>query len=207
MVAFMVTDCRASASETTVVKLRNDLDTSAVLVACEDFHCHEAGGTVTNHLALGDSLPVNVSIEGVPTYYRVVTSAIRNSKCLTLEVNGSSPTNDVVALSLAVDCRRSSRLSYPAEVLTTPESVSLMGTVISWALYLLFTAVGLASIAAIIWFSHRYLRARGVGDTTLSFSMLAITIAAFMGVWLVADLYWLGRGIIRLVRRTGVDPV
>ena len=192
MAALGVTACQSSTNDNAVLELRNDLG-SRVVLACEDFHCHHAGGTVKNHLGPGGTLPVNVGTDGVVTYYRVAADSGGSPTCLSLAVSGS-PQDSVVSLSSAVDCSRSSRVSYPGGAVTA-SGASLVGTVIGWAFYLLLVFGGLASIVATTVFASRRLRAHGVRDAALVVSTVAVAAVAFLGLWVVADLYWLGRAI------------
>lgn len=119
--------------------------------------------------------------------------------CLSLAVKGSRQ-DGVVSLSSAVDCGQPSRVSFPAGVVTTPGQSSA-DAIIGWAFYLLLVFVGLASIVGTTVFAYRRLRAHGVRDSALVASTVAVAGLAFIGLWVVADMYWLGRGIARLFRR------
>jgi hypothetical protein len=99
-----VTGCRAIDDPTesiTGLTLRNDLGVTVGLAVCDDDACHglvDGGDT----LAPGRSLPVNVSIEGVPTPYRIDLPDGRRL-CLKLVVHGI-PRRSTVPLSAAHEC-------------------------------------------------------------------------------------------------------
>ncbi len=78
----------------------------------------------------------------------------------------------------------------------------MVDAVIGWAFYLLIVFGGFASTAATTVFAYRRLRAHGVHDAALVVITVVVAGAAFLGLWVVADVYFLGRGIVRLFRRT-----
>lgn len=97
--------CQAVADPTeneTVVHLLNDLDVTVGVAPCGDPSCRSLAGSVRNRLAPGGELPVNVSSEGVTTYYRV-DRPHAPSRCLRLVVNGKVGQR-VITLSSATTC-------------------------------------------------------------------------------------------------------
>lgn len=199
MVVVVLGACQASTSDNAVLQLRNDTGSRVVLTACEDFHCHHAGGSVKDHLAPGETLPVNVATDGVVTYYRLDPESGGPSTCLSLAVTGSQQGGEV-ALSSATDCRQPSRVALPAGT-TAAAGQSLVSTVIGWAFYLLLVLFGLASVVATTVFAYRRLRAHGLRDAALLIVTAVVAGAAFLGLWVVADVYFLGRAVLRLFHR------
>ena len=104
LICLGVAACADPTESNAVINLSNDLGGRVVLAPCDDSHCHSLAGTVRNHLAPGESVPVNVSADGVPTYYSIVAESGRPARCLTLVVH-KTPVNSVVPLSTSQDCR------------------------------------------------------------------------------------------------------
>ena len=78
-----------------------------------------------------------------------------------------------------------------------------LSQVVGWAFYLLILAGGLVSVVATSVTGYRYLRNRGLTGVVLQVSASAVAIAAFLGLWLIMDVYWLGRFLVRLARGEG----
>jgi hypothetical protein len=68
----------------TSLTVKNDLGYGVSLTACDDAACHSLPSTVNDHLAADQTMSVNVSSEGVPTYYRVTADSGGPSRCLAL---------------------------------------------------------------------------------------------------------------------------
>jgi len=95
--------CTDPTESNVVLSLRNDLSFRVVVSPCGDARCHRLAGTVRNHMAPGDNLPVNVSADRVPTYYSVLAESGGPARCLTVAVS-TKPVDPVVRLSAAQDC-------------------------------------------------------------------------------------------------------
>lgn len=77
---------------------------------------------------------------------------------------------------------------------------SAFDTVLGFALYLAIVAIGWCSMVASTIFVHRRLKAHGTAGGTLTLVTVLAGIGSFLGLWLVFDLYWIARSIIRLVQ-------
>ena len=193
IVTFIATACtRAVVDPTesnTVLTLKNDLGSQATLRACEDMQCRKLAGSVSNSIAPGDILKVNVSSEGVPSYYRVVTASTAGARCLVL--NSSSQKN-LIPLSAAVSC------SY---VQRSQSDQSQIGIIAGWAIFLLIAVTGIAISAIASIQLYRYLRDRGVNHVVILMVVAIATVMVFLGLWTVVLVYWLLRGAIQISRR------
>lgn len=88
--ASAVAACTVDPSEgLTVFTLRNDLGFGVTLTACDDAECHSLPSTVNDHLAPDQGLPVNVSIDGVVTYYRILADSGGRPRCLGVVAHGT----------------------------------------------------------------------------------------------------------------------
>jgi len=76
-----------------------------------------------------------------------------------------------------------------------------IGDVLGLTFYLVLVAVGIVSIVAATIFTHRRLYARGSRDGSLAMMTIASGLLYFLGLWLIFDLYWIGRQMIRFARR------
>jgi hypothetical protein len=74
--------------------------------------------------------------------------------------------------------------------------------IVGWGFYLLILAVGLASVVATSVAGYRYFRDRGYSGVALQAYAVGVAIAAFLGLWLIMDAYWLVRFLVRLARGT-----
>lgn len=95
--------CSDPSESNTVISLNNDLGVRVLVAPCDDSHCGSLAGTVRNHLSPGGTLPVNVSTDGIPTYYRVDAEAGGPARCLSLVVHDTSR-QLVIPLSTSRDC-------------------------------------------------------------------------------------------------------
>jgi hypothetical protein len=77
---------------------------------------------------------------------------------------------------------------------------SMFDTIAGLAFYLMLVAVGFGSIIAATVFVHRRLRERGWRDAPLAWCTIGAALVAFLGGWLIFDLYWTGRAIFRSLR-------
>lgn len=89
----------------TVVTLQNDLGSGVTLTACDDAACHSIASTVNNHLAPNQTMPANVSTDGVATYYRITADSGGPTRCLALVAKGQLK-QKTVPLSSAQTCGR-----------------------------------------------------------------------------------------------------
>jgi hypothetical protein len=174
-----------------VLTLKNDLNVSVVLVPCEDSQCHKLAGSVRNSVASGDTLPVNVSTDGVPMYYRVVAGSGGTAGCLALVVN-KTPEKRIVPLSAAIDCR-----SVPH----SPPSQSMLSVIIGWSLFVLVATIGILTSAIVTIRVYRNLRTRGFARAIATFLGALMAVVSFLGLWTVVLAYWLLRAAVQLSRR------
>lgn len=199
-IAAAVAACGYQGDTVAVVRLRNDLGERVAVDPCGDFHCRHVVGSVREHLQPGGTLSVNVSAEGPPTHYRVLGSG-ETPRCLSLDERDPGK-RAVVQLSAAVGCAQPSRHALPSDAVVK-EGVGkpLAQAAIGWAFYLLIVGVGVASIVLVIVRGYRHLRNRNVTGSSLALSTVAIGVGAFLGAWVVMDLYWLARGASRILHR------
>jgi hypothetical protein len=183
--------CARAIEPNFVLTLKNDLSTRVVLSPCEDAQCHELAGSVQNSVSPGDTLLVNVSTEGVPSYYRVVTEQSETAGCLMLVLNETSQER-IVPLSMAVDCR-SIRPSLPSQ--------SLFNVIIGWLFFFLIAVIGISISAVITIRAYRNLRGRGFTPAFATLLAAIVAVVAFLGLWEVALVYWLLRIAVQLPRR------
>jgi hypothetical protein len=172
-----------------VLHLQNDLDVRVQLSPCEDSSCRSLAGSVRSQVAPGGSLPVNVSSEGVATYYRVDERG-EPARCLRLMVKGT-PRESTVPLSSAAACSS-----------TSQSGTGLVGDVAAWGLVF---GVGLAGLAISgVATRHAYVRLRGVPRAARWAVPVAVIVglAMFVGGWLIVALYRLARRSSWLLRMT-----
>lgn len=77
---------------------------------------------------------------------------------------------------------------------------STVDTVAGLLFYLALVAVAMGSIVAATVFVHRRLSERGYGDAPLAWFTIGAAVVAFLGGWLIFDIYWIGRTIVRSLR-------
>jgi hypothetical protein len=172
-----------------VIQLHNNLGTAVTVSPCEDESCHHLAGTVRNHLAPGAILPVNVSADGVPTYYSVSRSGAQ-SRCLRLVVN-TTPTRSTVLLSSAVACSTS----------PSKDGVSAIGSILGWFLFIGIGLFGIGATAVITRAAFRRLRRRAVAKVPAVLLIALVTIVLLGGVWLFVAFAWLIQRATRQMRR------
>lgn len=154
--------CRVPAEDSATQRLYNDLGVRVGLAPCEDDSCDRLGGSVRYHLDPGGSLPVNVSNEGVATWYRIDEPG-EAPRCLKVVVNGI-PRRSTVPLSQGIKCPPPSSRGL-ADVL---EAIAIwcamlvaavIGPILTFAI--LCGAVGavLAPFAVLFWLVRRVHRA------------------------------------------------
>jgi len=85
-------------------------------------------------------------------------------------------------------------------------SGSVLNTVLGFALYLAIVAIGWGSMVASTIFVHRRLKTHGIAGGTLTLITVVAGIGSFLGLWLIFDLYWIGRSFVRLIRRRPALP-
>jgi hypothetical protein len=170
------------------IVLRNDESTNVVVTACTDARCEHQAPTRERGLAPGDVLPVNLSTDDVPSYYRI-SEAKRTSRCLTLSL-AENPANSVVPVSSARDC----------SIATEQGAAEWFSSVLAWILFIGIGVIGIASTAWIVMRTWMWLRGRvKVGWTLLM--TIAVACVSLAGAWLVIDLVALGHRGFFWIRR------
>jgi hypothetical protein len=179
--------CSDLPEDNAVLRLRNDLGARVTLASCEDSQCHHLAGEDRNHLAPGDSVPVNVDPEGVASYYKVWTGA-GSTSCMRLVVHGA-PERSIVPLSSAVACES----SFPED------HTSVVEAVVGWSFLLgLFAAAVWTTVVVAPLAYQRVRRSRGRAPSTVAAVLAGLGI--FMGGWLFVDAYWLIRWLTAGIR-------
>jgi len=76
----------------------------------------------------------------------------------------------------------------------------VIGDVLAWVMFVGIGVLGLAScMAATIW-AYRVQRGRGSTNGMALFLASIVALVTFLGLWIVADLYWLIHKGARLIR-------
>lgn len=184
-----IAGCRPSPPDVTALQLQNDLGVGVRTAPCNDSACHSLAGTVRYTLSPGDVLPVNVSTEGVATYYRV-EAASGPRRCLRLVAHGE-PRESTVLLSSAGVCTASSQ-----------GGTSLAGAILGWGLFVGIAALGLLMTAVGAAATYRHQRASGSSDHAAAAVATGVGFVLFIGGWIFYLVYWL----IRRVQRRAEVP-
>jgi hypothetical protein len=78
-----------------------------------------------------------------------------------------------------------------------------MGDIIGVAFYVAIALVGLVStVLASVW-TWRLVRRRGLNPWLAAIVVTVAAAFAFLGLWMVFDLYWIVAAVFKLARRSG----
>jgi hypothetical protein len=115
-------------SDTAVSELRNDLTTPVTVSSCTDARCTALAGSVTDRVAPGQFLPVNVAVDVSESYQ--VRPAGGPTRCLRINQHPAN-VRPTVLMSAAVHCS-----ALPSE--TSP---GVLAATVGWAFLLLVVVV------------------------------------------------------------------
>jgi hypothetical protein len=161
--------------DTFAVVLHNDTAGTVVVKqcdsSCDSFHDKD-------RLLPGGSVRVNTSSDGIANWWVVTAQNGSTLGCLPLRYD-HKVTGSVVNVSERTAC--------PAE--GSGSDSGLLGTIASIALLILLAGIGLASTVFAVIEAHGWMLARGLrGIPAVAMTLLA-ALVAFIGGWLVFDLY------------------
>jgi hypothetical protein len=135
---------------TAVSELRNDLGVPVTVAICADDRCAALAGSVTDRLAPGQTLPVNVSVDGAGETY-AVNRAGAPTRCLPVAPHAYA-VRPTLSLSAAVPCAAAPAVAAPG----------VFGSALQWLSFAVVLLLGvLAWVVAVRSTMAAYRRLRG----------------------------------------------
>ena len=167
------------------VRLQNDTAGTVVVkqcdATCNSFHEQD-------RLPPGGSVEVNTSSDDVANWWAVTDSTGRTVRCLPLRYKHAI-TGLVVKVSEHTGCPTAGA-----------GSSGVLGSVVGFGLLFAAAGIGLASIAFSTISAHRWIVGRGLTGGAAAAMTVSAALLAFLGGWLIFDVYVLIRACSRLVR-------